>query len=362
MIGRRVLRALRVLEPETAHALALKAMPFAPPQFTARGADDARLGSTVMGLAFPNPIALAAGFDKAAEMVDAAHRMGFGFHEVGGITPRPQDGNPRPRVFRLVEDRAVVNRLGFNNPGMDAAYDALARRRGQASGGGGIVGVNVGANKASTDMAADFAAVVTRLAPVVDYVSINVSSPNTPGLRDLQRADALRDLIDGALGARDAYAGPRRPVLVKVAPDLDADGFGAVLDVARETGLDGLVVSNTTLARHGLRSRHASETGGLSGAPLFARSTRMLAEARLALGPDIALVGVGGVESAETAIAKIEAGANLVQAYTGFVYEGLGLLGAIKRGLLAKLDAEGLESVADLVGRRASDWAGRRDH
>ncbi|MEM7566247.1 MAG: quinone-dependent dihydroorotate dehydrogenase [Pseudomonadota bacterium] len=352
MIARRALAALRVIEPETAHALALKAMPFAPPQFTGRGGDDARLASTVMGLRLPNPIGLAAGFDKAAEVAHAAHRIGFGFHEVGGITPRPQGGNPRPRVFRLVEDRAVVNRLGFNNPGMDAAYERLARRR-----GGGVVGVNIGANKESADMAADIAAVIARLAPVVDYLSINVSSPNTPGLRDMQRAEALRALVSGALAARDGYAGPRRPALVKIAPDLDEAAFEAVLEIVRETGLEGLVLTNTTLAREALRSPQAVEAGGLSGAPLFDRSTRMLAKARLALGPDATLIGVGGVDSAAAAIAKIEAGANLVQAYTGFVYEGLGLLKTIKTELLKRLAADGLGSVSELVGTRASDWA-----
>ena len=349
-------RALRLLDPETAHRVALAALPLARPQWTDGTGDDARLSSQVMGLRFSNPIGVAAGFDKRAEAIAPALRSGFGFHEIGGITPRPQGGNPKPRVFRLPEERAIINRLGFNNPGMEAAHARLVGRR-----FAGPVGVNVGANKDSGEreggMAADFAAVIARLAPVVDYASINVSSPNTPGLRDLQRADHLRGLIEGALAARDA-AGAECPILVKIAPDLGEADIEALFAVARDLPIAGLVISNTTLSRDGVPATWAGEAGGLSGPPLFRRSTCLLARARLALGPEAVLVGVGGVDSPEAAIAKLEAGANLVQLYTGLVYEGIGLLGRIKRGIAAHIDAEGLADVSALVGRRASDWAG----
>lgn len=344
-------KALRQLPPETAHALALKSLEASPLRAPV---DDPRLAVEAMGLRFANPFGLAAGFDKRAEAIEGAFRAGFGFHEVGGVTPRPQPGNPRPRVFRLSEDRAVINRLGFNNPGVDAVRAMLAKAHRRS----GPVGVNVGANKDSPNMAADFAAVIAALAPVADYFAVNVSSPNTPGLRDLQAGDALRALLSGALDARDKADAPSRPVLVKIAPDLDAAGFEAALGIVQSGLADGLVLTNTTLARDGLASDHASEAGGLSGAPLFERSTRMLAEARLALGPHALLIGVGGVTSPERAVAKIEAGATLVQLYTGLIYEGLGLLSGMKRAALDAVAQAGAGSVADLVGGKAKAYAG----
>ena len=343
---------LLALDPEVAHGVALRALKAG--LVPRSGPDDPRLGVSVLGLDFPNPFGTAAGFDKNAEATDAALEAGFGFVEVGAVTPRPQSGNPRPRMFRLIAERAVINRLGFNNEGLEAVRQRLAHRR-----RGGIVGVNLGANRDSADKGADMQALIEALAPHADYFTVNVSSPNTPGLRDLQRREALEELLERVLGTRDrlAGAGPRRPVLVKIAPDLDEAGFADIVDAVRAMRPDGLVVSNTTVSRKGLRNaRLARESGGLSGRPLFRPSTRLLARARLALGPGFPLIGVGGIDSGEAAWAKIKAGADLVQLYTGLIYEGVGLLSEMKQFVLERLDAEGHGSLAQAVGTDAERW------
>jgi dihydroorotate dehydrogenase len=343
--------ALHVLDPETAHEATLAALSRLPQRPAPRV--DRRLATTAFGLDFPNPLGLAAGFDKDARAPDATLALGFGFVEIGSVTPRPQPGNPRPRLFRLKEDRAVVNRMGFNNEGATAAAARLARRAGRT----GIVGVNVGANKDSADRAADYALGVRSFAAHAAFFTVNVSSPNTPGLRDLQAKAALDDLVARVLEARDeARAGglPRRPVLLKIAPDLDPHGIDDVVAVARSRRLDGLVVSNTTLARPAsLKGAAKAEPGGLSGAPLFRRSTWALAETWRRLEGAMPLVGVGGVSSGADALAKIRAGATLVELYSALVFEGPGLPARILRELAAELDREGATSLAPLIGRDA---------
>ncbi|HEY9213266.1 MAG TPA: quinone-dependent dihydroorotate dehydrogenase [Ancylobacter sp.] len=337
----------RLLDPETAHGLAIRALACQP----ARPApvDDKRLSVEAFGLRFPNPVGLAAGFDKEAQVPDAMLGAGFGFVEVGTITPRPQPGNPRPRNFRLPEDRAVINRYGFNSGGHGPALARLTARLGKP----GIVGVNVGANKDASDRVADYVAGIEKFAGLASYFTANVSSPNTPGLRDLQEERALDDLLGRVLEARDRAA-PGIPLLLKIAPDLALPHLDAVVQVARRRGVDGLIVSNTTISRPAtLRSPHKAETGGLSGRPVFALSTRMLAETFVRVEGAFPLVGVGGVESAETALAKIEAGATLIQLYSALVYEGLGLAARIKAGLVAKLASEGV-TLSALTGRRAA--------
>ena len=283
-----------------------------------RGAPDPRLAVEALGLRLPNPIGLAAGFDKNAEVPGAMLKLGFGFVEVGTLTPRPQGGNARPRLFRLNEDGAVINRFGFNNEGFERARGRLERR------GPGVIGVNLGANKDAADRVADYALGVRTFAPLADYLTLNVSSPNTPGLRDLQRREALDDLIARVVAVRDEIE-PRRPLLIKIAPDLDAHGLEDIVAVALTRRVDGLIVSNTTVARpQTLTSRNRNETGGLSGRPLFEPSTRLLARAHLLTGGAMTLIGCGGVEDAKTALAKIEAGANLVQLYTGLALQGPG--------------------------------------
>ncbi len=323
------LAALRRVEPERAHRLALAALVARHRAGLSPGA--LRAGPRrVFGLDFPNPVGIAAGFDKNAEAVEACLASGPGFMEVGAVTPRPQPGNPRPRLFRLSEDRAVINRFGFNNEGMErvAARLEAARARGRL---GGPVGVNLGANKDSEDRAADYAAVLARFAGLADFFTVNVSSPNTERLRDLQGREALTALLERCLEARDARA-PGAPVLVKIAPDLDARGLEDVAEVCLGR-VDGIVATNTTLSREGLRSPLAREAGGLSGAPLFSRSTEVLTTlSRLTLGR-LPLVGVGGVASVEEARAKLAAGASLVQLYSGLVYRGLSLARRIALGL-----------------------------
>lgn len=338
----------RLLDPETAHGLAIRTLSCLPPR--AAATDDARLGVQAFGLRFPNPVGLAAGFDKEAEVPDAMLGAGFGFVEVGTITPRPQPGNPRPRNFRLTEDRAVINRYGFNSGGHAPARGRLEARRGRT----GLVGVNVGANKDSTDRAADYVAGIQAFAGLASYFTANVSSPNTPGLRDLQEEHALDDLLARVIEARERAA-PGVPLLLKIAPDLALAHLDGVVQVARRRGVDGLIVSNTTISRPGgLRSPCKGETGGLSGRPLFALSTRMLAETYVRVEGAFPLVGVGGIDSAQTAIAKIEAGASLIQLYSGLVYEGLGLAERIKQGLLARLARDTID-MAGLTGRRAGE-------
>lgn len=343
--------AFHALDPERAHEMTVAALELAPR--LAPRACDPRLAVEAFGLRFPNPIGLAAGFDKDARVPDALLGLGFGFVEIGSVTPRPQSGNPRPRLFRLPEDRAVLNRMGFNGAGAQAAAKRLARRAGRA----GLVGVNVGANKESADRGADYAFGIETLAANAAFFVINVSSPNTPGLRDLQARAALDDLVARSLAARDAAAAkgaPRRPVLLKIAPDLDLVGLDDVAEVALARRLDGLVVSNTTLARPAsLKSAHARETGGLSGAPLMRRATWMLAETRLRIGAAMPLVGVGGVSNGADALAKIHAGATLVELYSALVFEGPGLPRRILDELSAILDREKLGAFAARIGRDA---------
>ena len=344
---------LKLLPPEAAHHAAIKALKLLPPLAARPG--DRRLTVKALGLTFPNPLGLAAGFDKNAETMGAMLSLGFGFVEVGTLTPRPQPGNPKPRLFRLREDGAVINRFGFNNQGFERALARLARRP------AGIVGVNVGANKDSADRAADYALGVATFGPVADYLAINVSSPNTPGLRELQRRAALDDLVARVVEAREKAA-LRRPVLVKIAPDLDERELEDVVQVALARGCEGLIVSNTTLARSAsLRSRHRDEEGGLSGRPLFEPSTRMLARAYLSSGGALTLIGAGGVEDGATALAKIEAGASLVQLYTSLALKGIGVVDAVLEGLMQAVEKGGASGVGALTGRRAREWANRND-
>lgn len=343
---------LHAFDPERAHELAVKTLelglyprPSAP--------DDRRLRQTVFGLDLQNPIGMAAGFDKNARVPAQLLAMGFGFVEIGTLTPRAQAGNPTPRIFRSAADRAIVNRLGFNNEGHEAALARLRRRP------AGIVGVNIGAGKDSADRAADYVLGIERFRATASYFTVNISSPNTPGLRDLQAPEALDALLARVQAARLATS-PSPPLLVKLAPDLAEDDLPEIVRVIFARGVDGIVVSNTTLARDGLKdAAFARETGGLSGRPLFARSTRMLARVYRLTEGRLPLIGVGGIDSAETALAKIEAGASLVQLYTGLVFEGPGLLGRMKRGLLEAMTQAGVDSLAALIGRRADEWAGR---
>ena len=349
---------LRALEPEDAHALAVKALKFAP---LARVTDDAQLAVRAFGLNFPNPVGIAAGFDKNAEVPDALLRVGFGFVEIGTVTPQPQPGNPRPRLFRLDADSAVINRLGFNN---DGAMVVLGRLAARAS--GGIIGVNIGANKTTDDRAADYVHLIEAFAPVASFFTVNVSSPNTPGLRELQQAAALDDLLARVVEARDGVskrAGPT-PVLLKIAPDLSLADLDDLVGVARARRVDGMIVSNTTIARRAdLRDGKAKEPGGLSGRPLFALSTRMLAEAYVRAEGAFALIGAGGIDSGATALAKIRAGANLVQLYSGLIFRGLGLIAEIKAEIVKALRPERGETLPDLIGvdaaaMTAEPWPG----
>jgi dihydroorotate dehydrogenase len=351
--GRRVLFGF---DPETAHGLSIKALKCGLP-LPVSAPRDPRLRVQVAGLDCPNPLGMAAGYDKNGEVPDALLSLGFGFAEVGSITPLPQSGNPRPRIFRLTQDEAVINRLGFNNEGHDRCLARLTARRGRP----GIVGVNIGANKDSADRVADYELGVTRFAPLASYLTVNISSPNTPGLRNMQARKELGALLSRVVAARAALPDERdraRPIFLKIAPDLaDAE----LEDVAAEVlahPIDGVIVSNTTLSRAGLRdTAHAKEAGGLSGKPLFSRSTAVLARMRKLLGPKMAIIGVGGVCSAETALEKIRAGADLVQLYTGMIYGGPALPGEILRGIAGTLDREGEPSIAALRDTRTGHWA-----
>jgi dihydroorotate dehydrogenase len=348
---------LNALDPEQAHELTLRSMEAGiHPRSTAP--DDSRLAASAWGLAFPNPLGIAAGFDKDARVVAAVLSMGLGFAEIGTVTPRPQQGNPRPRVFRLLGDRALINRLGFNNGGHAAALARLQRHPLS-----GIVGVNVGANKDAPDRAADYVEGIRCFYDVASFFSVNVSSPNTPGLRDLQAPAALDDLLTRVLAARAGLttAGkPRRPVVVKLAPDLAEADLEPVVGVLVSRGVDGIAVSNTTLSRSGVSdSARGRESGGLSGRPLFHRSTVMLARVYRLTQGRIPLIGIGGIDSGATAIAKIEAGATLLQLYTGLVFEGPGLVARIKQDLVQYAAREMLARIGDATGRRAEDWAAR---
>jgi dihydroorotate dehydrogenase len=329
------------LDAERAHLLSLSALEKAPKRKAP--AFDPRLAVEVAGLRFPSPVGLAAGYDKDARVPDAMLGLGFGFVEVGTLTPKPQQGNPQPRLFRLVEDRAVINRMGFNNGGQDAAFARLAKRERQ-----GIVGVNVGANKDAADRVADYATGVIAMAPVADYLTINISSPNTPGLRALQEAAALDALLAAVLEARGPD-GP--PIFLKVAPDLDPADIDAIAKVVVDRKVDALIVANTTVSRPPLASRHAGEQGGLSGAPLKDLALQRLKDFRAATGGQVPLVAAGGIASAEDAYARIRAGASLVQLYSALVYEGPGLARRIAGGLIPLLDRDGFAGIADAVGR-----------
>lgn len=337
---------LRRVDPEAAHGLALRALKLGLGG-AAAAPDDPILATRLCGLDLPNPVGLAAGFDKDAEVVGPLLRAGFGFVECGSVTPRPQPGNPRPRLFRLTEDRAVINRMGFNNRGLEAFAARLGARR-----PAGVVGANLGANKDSADRTADYVTGLKRLWGLADYFTVNVSSPNTPGLRALQSADALDELLGRLAEARAALKG-RAPILLKVAPDLDEAEIPTIVAACVRHGMDGLIVSNTTLDRPAdLRSPHRDEAGGLSGAPLFEKATRVLGWFHAARAPGLALVGVGGIASGADAYAKIRAGACAVQLYSALVYAGPGLVGAIKRDLAARLRADGFASVEAAIGAR----------
>jgi dihydroorotate dehydrogenase len=342
---------LLALDPERAHDLTLKTLEFGlHPR--AEGPDDKRLAQTLFGLDFPNPVGMAPGFDKNARVPRQLLEMGFGFVEVGTLTPRPQAGNPSPRVFRSHVDRAVINGLGFNNEGQQAALERLKTRP------RGIVGVNLGANRDSKDRIADYAEGIARMAPAADYFTVNVSSPNTPGLRDLQAPRKLSELLAKVQDARKSLGEDAPPLLIKLAPDLADADLPDVVGVIEENGADGIIISNTTLARDDLKDEtFARATGGLSGRPLFKRATRMLARVYLITEGRLPLIGVGGIDSGETAVAKIEAGASLIQLYTGLVFEGPGLLGRMKRTLLDTLARESFDTLTPLIGRRAAEWS-----
>ena len=349
--------ALFCMDAEHAHSIGIKALASGLMPSPTR-VEDMRLNVSTCGLRFPNPVGMAAGFDKNGEVPDALLRLGFGFAEAGTITPKPQSGNTKPRVFRLVEDQAVINRLGFNNEGHEAAFARLVARKDRS----GIVGINIGANKDSTDRIGDYVLGIKRFYSLANYFTVNISSPNTPGLRDLQTRSSLAELLTKVMAERDSQAassGKIIPVFLKIAPDL---AEGDLEDVAAEVlanKVEGVIVSNTTLSRTRLKSANARETGGMSGVPLFDRSTIALAKMRKSLGNQVAIIGVGGVNSAATALAKIEAGADLVQLYTGFIYGGPGLPGDICAGLSNQLDRDGVKSISDYRGRTTDVWAAK---
>jgi len=328
------------LDAETAHRATIAALSLAPRLPLPSIAPE--LASEVAGLHFPSPVGLAAGFDKDAEVPDAMLGLGFGFVEVGTVTPQPQGGNPKPRLFRLNEDRAVINRMGFNNQGQAAALERLAKRERR-----GIVGVNIGANKDSADRVGDYAAGVRTMAPVADYLTVNISSPNTPGLRNLQAGGELDELLAAVCDAR-GKGGP--PVFLKVAPDLEAGDHERIVRAAIDSGIDALIVSNTTVSRPPLYSKLGSETGGLSGRPLKMLALAQLRAFRVASGRQIPLIAAGGIENADDAWDRIAAGASLAQLYSAMVYEGPGLAKRIAVGLAKRLKREGMSSVAEAVG------------
>jgi dihydroorotate dehydrogenase len=346
----------RCLDPERAHRLAILALKFGLLPRERRIASDPILRTKVIGLEFPNPIGLAAGFDKSAEASAPLLGLGCGFIEIGTLTPRPQAGNPKPRVFRLAQDQAAINRYGFNNDGLDIGLDRL-RNRDRST---GIVGINVGINKDSTDQFGDFAMAIERSAPLADYLTVNVSSPNTPGLRDLQAADQLDILLKAVIDARDAGSarGEYPPLLLKIAPDLTREMVGEIVDIAVDRGVSGIIVANTTSSRpNDLASASQDEVGGLSGAPLFELSTRVLAWAYIAAAGRLPIIGAGGVDGPESAYAKLRAGASLVQLYTALIYKGPGLFRATAEGLADRLRSDGHSNVADVIGIDAARWA-----
>ena len=340
---------MRRMDPEAAHGLALKALGMGLAPLPGPVSSD-RLRTVLAGLELPNPVGLAAGFDKNATALAPLARAGFGFIEVGAATPRPQLGNPKPRLFRLAEDRAAINRFGFNNDGMEAIASRLAARP-----KGAVVGLNLGANKDSADRSADFATVLACCGPHVDFATVNVSSPNTENLRDLQGKAALEALLRGVMEAR-ATLRVAIPVFLKIAPDLEPSEIEDIAEVALSSGISGIIATNTTKSRAGLQSAHRDEMGGLSGAPLFEMSTRVLAQLSRLTDGKLPLIGVGGVGSAEQAYAKIRAGASAVQLYTALVYGGLSLAAQIARGLDELLARDGFSTVAEAVGTGRDDW------
>jgi dihydroorotate dehydrogenase len=342
---------LRKLDPETAHALALNALKLAP--LPHARPDDEKLRVEAFDLTFPNPVGLAAGFDKHAEVIDPLLRLGFGFVEAGGVTPKPQTGNARPRLFRLDADEGIINRFGFNSDGVEAVTKRLAARGGAP----GIVGINLGSNKDTVDRAADYVTCIAALAAHVSFLTVNVSSPNTAGLRNLQQASALDDLLARVIEARDRAAGDGgpKPLLLKIAPDLTLADLDDVVGIARRHRIDGMIVGNTTLTRPNLRDRMTSmEQGGLSGRPLFPLSTRMLAETYVRAEGAFPLIGAGGIDSGAAAFAKIKAGASLIQLYSGLVFRGVGLIASIKKDLLDFMRVGRLDLLADAIGRDAA--------
>ena len=353
LFGRVARQVLFRFDPETAHRMAIAVLslglvPSAP-------APPVPLQRRLFGLDFASPIGLAAGFDKNAEAVGNLLQLGFGFVEIGTVTPHPQPGNPKPRMFRLEADHAIINRLGFNNDG-----EETVRKRLESMQKRGVIGVNIGANRDSDDRIADYVAGVEAFASLASYLVINVSSPNTPGLRELQKREALAALLGRAMAARDEATNGARatPLLLKIAPDLDEDDLAVIADTAVGHGVDGLVVTNTTVSRGGLKpDSRVSEAGGLSGRPLFARSTALLARARKLVGDEMVLIGVGGVDSADAAWSKLAAGADLVQVYTGLVYGGQGIAAEINRGLADRLEREGHGSIDAIIGQDNDHWA-----
>jgi len=346
LLERAGLAALHRIDPEKAHGAAIMALraglgPMGGPTTSSR------LKTMLAGLELPNPVGLAAGFDKNATVLAPLYRCGFDFMEVGAATPRPQPGNPRPRLFRLTEDRAAINRFGFNNDGMEAIAARLAAHP------GGRTGLNLGANKDSADRAADFAAVLRTCGPYVDFATVNVSSPNTEKLRDLQGKRALTALLAGVMEANAGLARPL-PIFLKIAPDLSEADLADVAEVATASGLSAIIATNTTLSRDGLKSAHRDEKGGLSGAPLFEKSTRVLA--RLGTLTPLPLIGVGGIASAEDAYQKILAGASAVQLYTALVYGGISLVDRIVSRLDDLLARDGYANVSEAVGQGRDRW------
>lgn len=346
-------RALFALDAEQAHGLSITGLKTG--LMHSKVKEDPALKQKVAGVCFPNPLGMAAGYDKNAEVPDALLNLGFGFTEVGTITPRPQSGNPRPRIFRLIEDTAVINRLGFNNEGHEAAFKRLANRSKS-----GIIGVNIGANKDSEDRTADYVEGIRCFYSVARYFTINISSPNTPGLRNLQTRENLKELLQRVLEAREQEAEKcplARPIFLKIAPDLVEEELDDIAAEVLEQKLDGIIISNTTLSRAGLKSPNQTEMGGLSGQPLFERSTIVLAKMRQRVGKELPLIGVGGVSDSKTALAKIKAGADLVQLYTSMIYRGPGLPAEIVKGLSKEVKQAGVSNISQLRDTENENWA-----
>ena len=357
LIGSFSAAMLRRFDPEVAHALAVMAMRLNLAPGLPKVVDD-RLAVSFFDMWLDHPVGLAAGFDKNAEIADTLLRQGFSHVEIGTLTPRPQPGNPKPRIFRLPEANAVINRCGFNGKGHAYALKRMERHGGRP----GVIGVNVGANKDSLDRAADYVAGIKAFAGLASYFAVNISSPNTPGLRDLQASAALSDLIARVIEACDetaAAVGRKTPVLIKIAPDLDEAALDDIAAVIAARGADGLIISNTTLSRSGVFGPTATEPGGLSGKPLFERSTIVLAKMRERVGRALPIIGVGGVMTGEDAYLKIAAGANLVQVYTAFIYGGGNAVNAITTDLLARIERSGIGSARALAGLDSRAWASR---